>query len=328
TAALERTKADARKLRELFIKLEFHSLAEELGAEAAAPQEIATSRIAPGAAFTAPGGGPVAAAMLRARDKVLLAVAGGAAVEVAEEEEAKILERWSGLDRAGREIAIADAKPIDAMLERAGRAVLGDVFDVCLAQYVLSPGVGSSEFETMAFQKLGQRVTADKEAGVVSCSLPEGYASETADRWLAERAAGARDLVAKLKPDLGRQPALEKIYREIERPLTPVLARMEIAGVAIDVRLLAAMSQRMEKDLRALEQKIWEEAGEEFNINSPVKLGQILFEKLGYPVLKKTAKTRSSSTGVEVLTDLAERGFPVPRLTLEYREIAKLKGTY
>jgi DNA polymerase-1 len=88
------------------------------------------------------------------------------------------------------------------------------------------------------------------------------------------------------------------------------------------------MSERMEKDLRALEQKIWQEAGEEFNINSPVKLGQILFEKLGYPVLKKTAKTRSSSTGVEVLTDLAERGFPVPRLTLEYREIAKLKGTY
>jgi DNA polymerase-1 len=103
---------------------------------------------------------------------------------------------------------------------------------------------------------------------------------------------------------------------------------MEIAGVAIDSPLLKTMSERMEKDLRALEQKIWQEAGEEFNINSPVKLGQILFEKLGYPVLKKTAKTRSSSTGVEVLTDLAERGFPVPRLTLEYREIAKLKGTY
>ena len=327
-AAFERTHPDAQKLRELFIKLEFHSLAEELGAEAAAPPEIATLRIAPGAAFTATGEGPFAAAMLRARDKVLLAVAGGAGVEVAEEDEAKILERWSGLDRAGREIAIADAKPIDTMLERAGKAVLGEVFDVCLAQYVLSPGVGSIDFETMAFQKLGQRVTADKEAGVVSCSLPEGYAIETADRWLAERAAGARDLAAKLKPDLAKQPALGKIYREIERPLTPVLARMEIAGVAIDVPLLAAMSQRMEKDLRALEQKIWEEAGEEFNINSPVKLGQILFEKLGYPVLKKTAKTRSSSTGVEVLTDLAERGFPVPRLTLEWREIAKLKGTY
>jgi DNA polymerase I len=84
----------------------------------------------------------------------------------------------------------------------------------------------------------------------------------------------------------------------------------------------------MEHDLRALEQKIWAEAGEEFNINSPVKLGQILFEKLQYPSGKKTAKTRSSSTGVEVLSELAEKGYPLPRLVLEFREIAKLKGTY
>ncbi|HEV8118238.1 MAG TPA: DNA polymerase I [Thermoanaerobaculia bacterium] len=326
--AFERTAPDARKLRALFIKLEFHSLAEELGAEAAAPPEISTARLSAGAPFTAPGEGPFAAAMLRARERVLLGVAGSEGVEVAEETEAEILERWLRLDRPGRRIAIADAKPIDTMLERSGKAIQGEVFDVCLAQYVLSPGVGSSEFETMAFQRLGQRVTADKEAGVVSCALPEGYAIETADRWLAERAAGARDLAARLEPELAKHPELEKIYREIERPLTPVLARMEIAGVAIDRPLLKTMSERMEKDLRALEQKIWQEAGEEFNINSPVKLGQILFEKLGYPVLKKTAKTRSSSTGVEVLTDLAERGFPVPRLTLEYREIAKLKGTY
>ena len=327
-AAFERATPDAGKLRDIFVELEFHSLAAELGAEAAAPPEIATERVAAGEPFAAGPGEPLGAAMLRARDKVLLAVAGAGGVQVAEETEGEILERWGKLDHPGREIFLADAKPLDAMLARAGRSVAGDVFDVCLAQYVLSPGVGGSEFETMAFQRLGQRVTADKEAGVVSCSLPEGYAIETADRWLAERAAGARDLAAILKRELSKQPALEKIYREIERPLTPVLARMEIAGVAIDVPLLTEMSARMEKELRALEQRIWKEAGEEFNINSPVKLGQILFEKLGYPVLKKTAKTKSSSTGFEVLTDLAEQGFPVPRLTLEYREIAKLKGTY
>jgi len=327
-AAFERTAPDAPRLRDLFVQLEFHSLAAELGAEAAAPPVIETARVAPGAPFAAAPGEPFGAAMLRARGKVLLAVAGARGVQVAEETEGEILDRWSRLDRAGVEIFFADAKPLDTVLARVGRTVLGEVFDVCLAQYVLSPGVGGSEFETMAFQRLGQRVTADKEAGVVSCSLPEGYAIETADRWLAERAAGARDLAARLKPELSKQPALEKIYREIERPLTPVLARMEIAGVAIDTSLLAEMSARMEKDLRALEQKIWEAAGEEFNINSPVKLGQILFEKLGYPVIKKTAKTKSSSTGFEVLTDLAERGFPVPRLTLEFREIAKLKGTY
>ena len=84
----------------------------------------------------------------------------------------------------------------------------------------------------------------------------------------------------------------------------------------------------MEGELRSLEQRIWAEAGEEFNVNSPVKLGQILFEKLKYPVLKKTAKTRSSSTGFEVLTELAEQGLSLPKLVLEFREISKLKGTY
>jgi len=327
-AALLRSEPDAKKLKDLFVELEFHSLAAEIGVEAAAAPEVSSARLGPGAAFSIPPGEPFGAALLAARDKVLLAVAGAETVEIAEESAEEIRARWGALDRPGRRIWLADAKPVDALLARAGRAIAGEVFDVCLAQYVLSPGVGGSEFETMAFQRLGQKVTADKEAGVVSCSLPEGYAIETADRWLAERAAGTRQLASRLEPELSKRPALEKIYREIERPLTPVLARMEIHGVLIDVPLLAEMSARMEKDLRALEQKIWEEAGEEFNVNSPVKLGQILFEKLGYPVLKKTAKTKSSSTGVEVLTDLAERGYPVPRLTLEYREIAKLKGTY
>src|SRR5207244_11551569 len=117
---------------------------------------------------------------------------------------------------------------------------------------------------------------------------------ESADRWLAERAAGAAALAKELSEELAARPVLEKIYREIERPLTPVLARMELYGVAIDAPFLNEMSLRMEKDLRALEQRIWQEAGEEFNVNSPTQLGTILFDRLGYPVLKKTAKTKSS----------------------------------
>ncbi|HEY6148456.1 MAG TPA: DNA polymerase, partial [Thermoanaerobaculia bacterium] len=159
-------------------------------------------------------------------------------------------------------------------------------------------------------------------------ALPEAYEIANADRWLAERASASAALAEPLRAELAARPELDRIYREIERPLTPVLARMEIAGVAIDVPLLREISVRMDRELKALEQKIWAEAGEEFNVNSPVKLGQILFEKLGYPVLKKTAKTRSSSTGVEVLSELAERGYPLPKLVLEFREISKLKGTY
>jgi DNA polymerase-1 len=223
---------------------------------------------------------------------------------------------------------MADAKTLDTFLARSGRGVKADLFDVCLAQYVLSSGLASPELEPMAFQRLGQRLLSDKEAGVLACSLPDAYQIANADRWLAERASASALLAEPLREELAKRPALEWIYREIERPLTPVLAKMEIAGVAIDIPLLQEISVRMERELRELEQKIWAEAGEEFNVNSPVKLGQILFEKLGYPVLKKTAKTRSSSTGVEVLNELAERGFPLPRLVLEYREIAKLKGTY
>ncbi|MDQ5872245.1 MAG: DNA polymerase, partial [Acidobacteriota bacterium] len=252
----------------------------------------------------------------------------GEGVEIAEEPAAAVVARWRELDRPGRSVTIADAKPLDALLAREGTTVAADVFDVCLAQYVLSPGMGSSDFEVMAFQRLGSRVTSDKEAGIVSCGLPEGYAVETADRWLGERASGTLQLAEWLRSELEKRPELEKIYRDIERPLTPVLARMELAGIKVDIPYLGDISVRMNRDLRALEEKIWQEAGEQFNVNSPIKLGQVLFEKMKLPVGRKTAKTRVSSTGIEVLNDLAERGFPIARLVMEYREISKLKGTY
>ncbi len=326
--ALRRAPADPGKLKELFVELEFHSLAAEIQGEAAAPPTFSSRRVEPGAAFSMDPEAPLGVAFLSHRGTGLLAVSDGGEVQIAEEPLERIAERWSALDRPGRAITIADAKPLDTLLVRHGRKLAGDVFDVCLVQYVLSPGVGSSEFAAMAFQRLGERATPDKEAGIVACSLPEGYAIETADRWLGERASGTSRLAEILRQELEARPALQKIYLEIERPLTPVLARMEIHGLAIDAPLLVRMSAEMEKTLRGLEQRIWAEAGEEFNVNSPIKLGQILFEKLQYPVLKKTAKTKSSSTGVEVLTELAERGLPLPKLVLEYREIAKLKGTY
>ncbi|HEY7863331.1 MAG TPA: DNA polymerase, partial [Thermoanaerobaculia bacterium] len=215
------------------------------------------------------------------------------------------------------------------LMARGEDTVKVEVLDVGLMQYVLAPGVASSELSVLAFQRLGEKVSLDKEAGVgAGYALPESYAIGMADRWLAERADAARRLAPILGAELAARPALEKIYREIERPLTPVLARMELAGVAIDAELLRRMSAEMDATLRDLEGRIWAEAGEEFNVNSPVKLGQILFEKLKYPVGRKTAKTKASSTGVEVLTSLAEQGFALPKLVIEYREISKLKGTY
>jgi DNA polymerase-1 len=324
----KRSPPDAARLKEIFVELEFHSLAAEIAGEVASAPEIPTRRLQPGEDFSLRPSGRAGVALLTRGDRVLLAVADSKQVQIAEDSRAAILPRWKRIDRPGSAIAIADAKPLDAFLARERESIASDVLDVCLVHYVLFPGVASSEFEPMAFQRLGQRVTADKEAGVTAGCLPESFAIDSADRWLAERAAGAVSLARDLEEQLARRPELAKIYREIERPLTPVLARMEAAGVAIDVPYLNEISVRMENDLRGLEQKIWAEAGEEFNVNSPVKLGQILFEKLQYPVLKKTAKTKSSSTGVEVLNELAEKGYPLPRLVLEYREIAKLKGTY
>ncbi|PYQ33735.1 MAG: hypothetical protein DMF55_11065 [Acidobacteria bacterium] len=326
--AFRRTTADAPKLRQLFVELEFHSLAAEIHDEAAVAPEISAVRRKPGEPFALDLAAPVGVALLRAKDTALLAVSDGRTVEIAEESRPEIAARWRALDRPGSTVTIADAKSLDSLLAREGGAIAADVYDVCLAQYVLAPGVGSSDFEVMAFQRLGQKVTPNKEAGIVSCALPEGYAVETADRWLGERASGTLELARRLRLEMEKRPALEKIYREIERPLTPVLARMELAGIAVDLPYLAGISTRMERELRALEERIWQEAGEQFNVNSPVKLGQILFEKMKYPVGRKTAKTRVSSTGVEVLTELAEQGFPIARLVIEYREISKLKGTY
>ncbi|MEP6801471.1 MAG: DNA polymerase I [Acidobacteriota bacterium] len=318
---------DFPRLKEIFVRLEFHSLAAEIQGESAAPPEVSSRRLSGGETFALSGGWTGVALLHRGGD-ALLALSDGTAAQIVEADAGRVADLWSGADRPGASFAMADAKPLDTLLARAGRRVVGNLFDICLAQYVLSSGVASPELEPMAFQRLGQRLLSDKEAGISSCALPASYEIANADRWLSERSAAAFALAEPLREELAARPALDRIYREIERPLTPVLARMEIAGVAVDVPFLQEISTRMEKDLRAIEQKIWAEAGEEFNVNSPVKLGQILFEKLGYPVLKKTAKTKTSSTGVEVLNELAERGFALPKLVLEFREISKLKGTY
>jgi len=326
--SFRRSEPDSARLKELFVRFEFHSLAAEIHGESAKPPEVSSRRLAPGEAFPSADGARVGVALLNRGGRTLLAISDGRETAVAEDDAAEILKLWAAVDRPGAKFAMADAKPLEKHLLRAGKSIAGDMFDVCLAQYVLSPGVGSSEIDPMAFQRLGQQLIADKEAGVAGCELPDAYEIAQADRWLAERASASLSLAEALTEELAARPALDKIYREIERPLTRVLARMETAGVAIDRALLEGMSARMDTTLRDLERRIWEEAGEEFNVNSPVKLAQILFEKLGYPVLKKTAKTRTSSTGFEVLNELSERGFPLPKLLLEYREISKLKGTY
>ena len=120
---------------------------------------------------------------------------------------------------------------------------------------------------------------------------------------------------------------MRRLYQEIELPLVPVLADMERAGVKVDPKMLQSLSAEMEEQIAGLTRRIYEAAGIEFNINSPKQLGEILFEKLNLPMLKKTRKTKGYSTDQAVLEELAE-SYELPQLILDYRQFAKLKSTY
>jgi DNA polymerase-1 len=144
-----------------------------------------------------------------------------------------------------------------------------------------------------------------------------GAAGERAD-WLLRVAAPLREEV--------EAQGLREVYERIDLPLAPVLARMERAGVGVDPAALAALSERMETEVRRLERRCWELAGQEFNVNSPQKLAEILFDKLQLePPRRGRGKPRS--TAADVLAEMAAR-HPLPAAVIEYREVAKLKSTY
>jgi DNA polymerase-1 len=205
--------------------------------------------------------------------------------------------------------------------------------DIMLMSYVLNPGLPSHAFGNIARDRLKQDVLTRKDAqktaplfaldheiGATALGAYQQYLGDKADLTMA-----VRDV---LEPELLKDAALRNIYETIEMPLVHVLAWMEERGIRVDVTLLSEMATTMGAQLAELETKIYAEAGQEFNINSPLQLGTILFEKLQYPVIKKTKTTKSYSTSVEVLEELASHGYEVPKLILLHRELHKLKGTY
>ena len=128
------------------------------------------------------------------------------------------------------------------------------------------------------------------------------------------------------KAGAGASPLLE-VYNAIDKPLVPVLLRMEQAGVRIDSSVLGEMSNRLAVEIDDLAERIYSESGHRFNINSPKQLGDVLFNKMLLPKPMKYGKGKVVSTAVDVLEELAEE-HPVPALVLEYRQLAKLKSTY
>ena len=214
-------------------------------------------------------------------------------------------------DPAVRKLS-AHAKRDLLVLGRRGIRLAGLGFDAIVASYLINPGRRSYPLDDLAFEFLGER----HGSGTDGVSGHDASADAT-----AKTAAGEADLVLRLDESVNRrleEEGLATIYQTMELPLIEVLADMERAGVKIDRVLLASMSRDMERQLATLTRDIHVLAKGEFNINSPIQLREVLFDRLGLKSGKKTAKTRAASTAEDVLEELA-RHHELPRKILEYR---------
>lgn len=340
---------DAEALRRLFTELEFFSLLDELGAAGGADLASAAEAASAAAWRQRTGGlaaGAVTLAAVGEEAPVGLAVAtaqdGGGGGEAADGEvlfadfrrpelRAAALASLAGwIADPERELVGHDLKELLRLAHREGGAspCRAKLFDTMLASYLVRPAAHGHSLGELAFERLGHKALTAKDAG-----WDRGHQPPPGDaRLLAyagERVALVERTAAAMRDELAAgEGALARIYREIEEPLVPVLLAMEEAGILLDVGYLEAMSVELGEELTHLETEIYAIAGETFNINSSQQLGAILFEKLGYPVLKRTRKTKSYATGADILEELAARGFPLPEKLLRYRELSKLKSTY
>lgn len=207
-------------------------------------------------------------------------------------------------------------------------SMAGIYHDTMLQSYVLNSTATRHNMDALAEKYLGQETihyedVAGKGAkqicfDQVSVEVAAPYAAEDADITLR--------LHQQLFSKLEKIDALKKVYQTIEMPLVPVLARMEQTGVLVDEQMLTQQSGELASKIKILETQAHDVAGQPFNLGSPKQIQEILYDKLGLPVLKKTPKGQPS-TAENVLQDLA-LDFPLPRLILEHRSLSKLRSTY
>jgi len=219
-----------------------------------------------------------------------------------------------------------DLKRLGLLLARHGIALRGMAFDTMIASYVANPSRRGHDLASAVYDHM--EPVAEEQFALETPGAGAGRAEPALPRD-AERAAVAVRQVAELKERLSatlRDREQWTLFTDLEMPLVPVLLDMELAGVAVDVPALAALSERLARRVRELEEAIHALAGEEFTISSPKQLQRILFEKLGLPP-DKTKRTKTGySTDAEVLGSLSEH--EIVASTLEYREVTKLKSTY
>jgi len=237
----------------------------------------------------------------------------------------EILRPW--LEDAARAKVGQNLKFDAHILANHGVELAGIRHDTLLESYVYEVHE-RHDLDSLAQRHLGWKtISYDEVTGKGAARIPfsavdiqraTDYAAEDADCALAVHAA--------LYPGIAGDEKLAYIYREIEMPVLPVLFRMERNGVLLDSAKLEAQSHELGKELLELEQKAYQAAGQPFNLNSPKQIQEILFERQGLPVKKKTP-SGAPSTDEDVLMELAQ-DYPLPKILLDYRGLAKLKSTY
>jgi DNA polymerase-1 len=210
-----------------------------------------------------------------------------------------------------------------------GIQVQGVKFDTMLESYVLDSTATRHDMDSLALKYLNHAtIKFEDVAGKGAKQLTfDQIDLEVAGPYAAEDADVTLRLHQLFEGKLSAIPSLDGVLADIEMPLVPVLARIERQGALVDAALLGVQSIELGEKLVALEREAYEIAGEAFNLGSPKQLGVILYEKLGLPVLNKTAKGQAS-TAETVLAELAEQDYLLPKVLMQYRSLSKLKSTY
>jgi DNA polymerase I len=295
-ADIERVSRSVGSGRPLAIAIE-HGTPPPDGEEQPEPEPEPESQLSlMGGAFTAPRPEP-------SRRIAISAAAGSAAVVKLDSGEAAEKLR-STLSDAGIAKTIHDYKTAVHALSPLGIVVENVRHDPMLYSYLLDPTYSSHSLADLALRRFNLKLSGE----------------------LAESADMTGRLTAALRGEV-EQAALGKLYEEIDLPLVSVLARMEQAGVEIDIAALAKMSVELEREIAAQASEIYATAGMEFNVGSPKQLGDVLFNRMNLPKPVKYGKGRTISTAVDVLEELAEN-HPIARMVLDYRQLTKLKSTY
>src|SRR5579862_4489290 len=234
---------------------------------------------------------------------------------------------WSLLADATVKKSVHNMKYAVLVLRRAQLAIAGISFDPMLASYLLDPGRRSHALDALAVEFLHVPITSLEElTGKGKLQVPFGEVPIAAARDYSCVAADVTLRLTHLLQAKLQDIDASELLRRVELPLVDVLAEMEWHGIAIDVPWFHSLKARSARERAEVERRVYETAGEQFNINSNKQLASILFGKLALPVRKRT--TTGPSTDASVLQDLAEEGHVLPSLLMEYRELSKLENTY